>query len=240
MALFEQKTWTDRQVQYPSRRKLTNVSTQEERTVLVERNEGIIYNEGDLFDATNINDLEERIARAFDEVEQSLDARVNLYYPVGKIFMAVTDLHLEDANQQVFPGTTWEKLQNRVLLPVPESQESGQTGGNSSVSITPKGSVTITSAAVQAHALTEAEMPPHSHTFAPPPVEGYYIITSMKSGTWYGEGSGAGYVITDETSYAGGGSHSHGFSGSASFTGKAGSVSNMQSYVTVFAWRRLT
>lgn len=62
---FEVKTWNDRITEYPNRRILTDTSTNESQTVLVERSEGAISNEGDAFSAENMNDLEQRIADTF-------------------------------------------------------------------------------------------------------------------------------------------------------------------------------
>lgn len=63
---FVKKTWKSRLVQYPNRRVLTDVSTQEQQTVTVARSEGEVTQAGDAFSAANMNDLEDRISNAFD------------------------------------------------------------------------------------------------------------------------------------------------------------------------------
>ena len=68
---FVKKTWTDRIAEYITRRKLTNVSTGATEIVTVERSEGEISQEGDAFSATNMNDLEQRIADEFSELNSS-------------------------------------------------------------------------------------------------------------------------------------------------------------------------
>lgn len=62
---FSKKTWLQRIVEYPSRRRLNETGTQS--TYDVSRAEGDVIQEGDGFTVKNMNDLEERISRAFKE-----------------------------------------------------------------------------------------------------------------------------------------------------------------------------
>ena len=55
---FEKKTWKNRQTQHPNRRKLTKVSGD---NYDVTRAEGTVTEQGDMFNAQNMNDLETRI-----------------------------------------------------------------------------------------------------------------------------------------------------------------------------------
>lgn len=72
---FVGKTWTDRNSQYPTRRKLTNVNDiSDVMYVTVERDEGTITTAGDVFDATTMNNLEARIAAIFTDVTGTLTA----------------------------------------------------------------------------------------------------------------------------------------------------------------------
>lgn len=77
MATFEAKTWEDRVSEYPTRRILTNISTGTAETVTVERSEGNITNPGDLFNASNMNDLEGRIGDAIDSLNSTFQDGVN-------------------------------------------------------------------------------------------------------------------------------------------------------------------
>lgn len=65
---FTKKTWKDRIAQYLNRRRLTDVDTGDIKTVTVTRDEGGITEEGDIFNAATMNDLENRINTAFTEV----------------------------------------------------------------------------------------------------------------------------------------------------------------------------
>jgi len=66
MAVYERKTWIDRQSEHRGRRKLTPTGL--DNVYDVERSEGLVVEEGDAFDAATMNDLERRIAEGFDGV----------------------------------------------------------------------------------------------------------------------------------------------------------------------------
>ena len=61
---FVKKVWKDRQVQYPNRRTINDGRTT--KVVTVGRDEGTITEAGDAFNAANMNDLENRILAACD------------------------------------------------------------------------------------------------------------------------------------------------------------------------------
>lgn len=77
---FTKKTWKNRIAEYINRRLLTNEDGSTE-LVTVARDEGTISQEGDAFNAANMNDLEDRIEAGFTEVNRSL-TNINTY--VGK------------------------------------------------------------------------------------------------------------------------------------------------------------
>lgn len=64
---FNKKTWTDRNTEYPGRRKLTKVSGEED-TYDVTRAEGTISDPGNAFNAQEMNDLEDRIEEGFNNI----------------------------------------------------------------------------------------------------------------------------------------------------------------------------
>lgn len=68
---FTKKTWKNRIAEYINRRLLTNEDGSTE-IVTVARDEGTISQEGDAFNAANMNDLEDRIEAGFADVSQSL------------------------------------------------------------------------------------------------------------------------------------------------------------------------
>lgn len=68
---FTKKTWKNRIAEYINRRRLT-MEDGSTNLVTVARDEGTISQEGDAFNAANMNDLEDRIEAGFEEVSQSL------------------------------------------------------------------------------------------------------------------------------------------------------------------------
>lgn len=74
---FVKKDWKDRIAEFINRRRLTY---EDGRTELVEvaRDEGNISQEGDAFNAENMNDLEERVAEEFKKVVEKTDIIDNL------------------------------------------------------------------------------------------------------------------------------------------------------------------
>ena len=80
-----------------------------------------------------------RIGGGLDEADV-----VEIVYPVGSIYMSVNNI---DPNE-LFLGTTWERLQDRFLLGAGSTYSAGITGGSASVT------------------LTANEMPSHYHSIS--------------------------------------------------------------------------
>lgn len=74
---FLKKIWQNRQSEHPSRRILTNVNTNDIMMVEVTRSEGEVLAEGDAFDESNMNDLEDRIESAFSDERNSINSISN-------------------------------------------------------------------------------------------------------------------------------------------------------------------
>lgn len=68
---FIKKTWKNRIAEYINRRLIT-MEDGSTNLVTVARDEGTISQEGDAFNAANMNDLEDRIEAGFADVSQSL------------------------------------------------------------------------------------------------------------------------------------------------------------------------
>lgn len=73
--IFNKKTWKNREVEFPGRRTLTPAG---ENVYDVTRSEGLILEEGDAFDATNMNDLEVRIETGMGAVAAKYEATLTL------------------------------------------------------------------------------------------------------------------------------------------------------------------
>ena len=70
---FTKKTWKNRIAEYINRRLIT-MEDGNTSLVTVARDEGTISQEGDAFNAANMNDLEDRIESEFNEINQSLNS----------------------------------------------------------------------------------------------------------------------------------------------------------------------
>lgn len=89
------KTWKNTVAQYPNRRTITNISSGTEETVEVVRAIGTISQEGDAWNATNMNNMESRINNAFATAFNQLG---------GLSFVSCTQE--EYNNLGVYPETT--------------------------------------------------------------------------------------------------------------------------------------
>lgn len=78
--VFNKKDWIDRQSQFPTRRRLTNVQTSEEMVVDVAREEGTVQVAGHPFNAAGMNDLEDRIGNAIDTLQSNFQDGVDSIY----------------------------------------------------------------------------------------------------------------------------------------------------------------
>ena len=70
---FTKKTWKNRIAEYINRRLIT-MEDGSTSLVTVARDEGTISQEGDAFNAANMNDLEDRIESEFNEINKSLNS----------------------------------------------------------------------------------------------------------------------------------------------------------------------
>ena len=80
---FVKKTWKDRISQFPNRRTVNDGYTTKQ--VMVGRDEGTITEEGDSFDAANMNDLEQRIEDAYGDISQMVADEVAQQYDSNSV-----------------------------------------------------------------------------------------------------------------------------------------------------------
>lgn len=83
---FPKRTWLDSIVEYPTRRTIHDVNEGTDKVVTVTRNVGTVTQSGDLWSATNMNDLENRIGNAFADVGEVND------FTVGTTWVANADI----------------------------------------------------------------------------------------------------------------------------------------------------
>lgn len=91
---FLKKTWKDTIAEYPNRRVLTNVSTGDTSTVTVTRSIGTVSQEGDAWNAENMNDLEDRIGNEFTTINSNL---------VANEYVITSDMWVSDTSNEDYP-----------------------------------------------------------------------------------------------------------------------------------------
>lgn len=93
---FVPKTWKDRISEYPNRRTINDgVVT---KVVTVARDEGTVTEAGDAFNASNMNDLESRIATAISQTASALTPGDNISINASNVisvtgFMTANEAH---------------------------------------------------------------------------------------------------------------------------------------------------
>lgn len=92
---FVPKTWKDRISEYPNRRTINDgVVT---KVVTVARDEGTVTEAGDAFNASNMNDLEQRISDAISQTASALTPGDNISIVSNAIsvtgFMTANEAH---------------------------------------------------------------------------------------------------------------------------------------------------
>lgn len=95
---FQKKTWKDRITEFPTRRTLTKSDGSTE-LVTVARAEGTVSQEGDAFNAASMNDLEERINQANNDLNDSLSGKVGGF--TDGDYTAVTGLAYDATNKKL-------------------------------------------------------------------------------------------------------------------------------------------
>ena len=105
MPFFSPKTWKQRIVEFPGRRRLDDTSSAD--VYDVSRAEGTVIQEGDGFTATNMNDLEQRINNAVNDVAglSADEYDPNATYSSGDL--RIHDNILYNANQDISVAEPW-------------------------------------------------------------------------------------------------------------------------------------
>lgn len=107
--MFDLKQWKNRISEYPNRRALTKITSDENIDIVdVTRSEGIISQDGDAFSAENMNDLETRISTSVSKLENNFayvcnSASAPINFSVGSYL--VFDGTLCRVTKQINKGT---------------------------------------------------------------------------------------------------------------------------------------
>ena len=169
--------------------------------------------------STNINnnkgELETKISNTKTELESKINSNFDKIYPVGSIYISTSS-----TNPSTIYGGTWERYgQGKTLVGLNESETEFSTvnkiGGE------------------KTHTLTVNEMPSHNHDFR---------YSTDNAVTFYNAGVGKDGTYT--------GDNFLGFSNSVSLfasyvvvlsnTGSSQTHNNLQPYITVYMWKRVS
>ena len=110
---FNKKTWVDRNVEHPARRKLTAVSGETD-TYDVVRAEGTITEVGDAFNAETMNDLEDRIEKAMTILSITLGTSWSQDSTSGYYYQSVSNSNITSSDNPVLdivPSGTSSNMQ---------------------------------------------------------------------------------------------------------------------------------
>lgn len=172
-----------------------------------------------VIDSLNTSVNEHINAPSIHAVKEALDVKWTDIYPVGSIYMNVSDVD----PSQLFGGT-WVQIKDRFLLSKGDTYTTLEATGGSATH-TPAGTVGN-------HTLTDGEIPSHTHKYVKPStgtVQIYEANQQYSSGTV--SISTASVTANQDTGSAGsGGAHNHGFTGTAGDT--------MPPYLVVNIWKR--
>lgn len=142
-------------------------------------------------------------------------------WPIHSIYFSYNDI----SPASLFGGT-WEAITGDYYLMLSDSASTDRTGGSNSTSYTPSGTV-------EGHQLKIEEIPSHNHlatnsttTYGPGTQDAWRCMSFPGTNHDYWQN-----IWTSNT--GGGGSHSHGF------TGTAATITINPKYYKVYAWRRV-
>lgn len=128
---FDVKTWVDRISEYPARRTLNDGTTT--TTVTVTRAEGVISQEGDAFNAANMNDLEARINDEFTRMNAITSVTIPATWSDSKPYTITVNVL----------GMTAESNPSYALDPAVTNESVAEAFGYIDTASTANGSITF-------------------------------------------------------------------------------------------------
>ena len=181
------------------------------------------------------------VTKVFTEIP-SLATVADLIYPVGSIYMNVTNL-----NPATIFGGTWEEIQGRFLLGRSASHQVGQTGGGETVALTVEqlpahthtGPSHTHSTPNHTHTASCGSAGAHSHTVARQKVGATGTAKYAAQGSANHSTSSAGaHTHTITIASGGGGTTGAAGTGNTGSTGSGQAVNIMPPFLSVFMWKR--
>lgn len=168
-----------------------------------------------------------------------MPSTVSCPWPVGAVLQMTNATNPND----VYPGTTWQKIQGAFLLGSSSGHALGTSGGAETVTLTSANMPAHTHTYAKAnsntnsHTLTVNQIPSHSHGL-------YYLNRGVDSGSTWVIGASTNKDGTSNaaiTNTGGGQGHSHGINTTSTNSGSTGSgtaVNKMPPFKVVNMWER--
>lgn len=191
-----------------------------------------------LIDGTQI----ESVTKVFTEIA-SLATVADLIYPVGSIYMNVTNL-----NPATVFGGVWEEIQGRFLLGRSASHQVGQQAGSETVTLTVAqmpahthtGPSHTHSTPNHTHTATCGSAGAHSHTVARKKVAATGTAKyAAQSGNSHGTSSAGAHTHTITIASGGGGTTGAAGTGNTGSVGSGQAVNIMPPFLSVYMWKRI-
>ena len=190
-----------------------------------------------LIDGTQI----ESVTKVFTEIA-SLATVADLIYPVGSIYMNVTNL-----NPATVFGGVWEEIQGRFLLGRSASHQVGQQAGSETVTLTVAqmpahthtGPSHTHSTPNHTHTATCGSAGAHSHTVARKKVAATGTAKyAAQAGDSHGTSSAGAHTHTITIASGGGGTTGAAGTGNTGSAGSGQAVNIMPPFLSVYMWKR--
>lgn len=190
-----------------------------------------------LIDGTQI----ESVTKVFQEIP-SLATITDLIYPVGSIYMNVSNL-----NPATIFGGTWEEIQGRFLLGRSAAHQAGQTAGAETVTLTVAqmpahthtGPSHTHSTPNHTHTATCGSAGAHSHTVARKKVAATGTAKyAAQAGDSHGTSSAGAHTHTITIASGGGGTTGAAGTGNTGSAGSGQAVNIMPPFLSVYMWKR--
>ena len=208
----------------------TKVTTVKGKTCNIRDNSSIVYLGDDatidFYDNTKLTELVNSMQEEINALKEKSNNVAKEIYPVGSIYMTMTENTVSKVEEKF--GGTWEQIESGLMLQS-TSTNSGQTGGSSTATFTPSGTIGNTT-------LTVDQMPSHQHSIV------YNNNGTVHDLATFGNGQDIAINASSYSTYGywggktglSGGSQPH----THSFTGTSQTINTVSPYITVYMYKR--
>lgn len=162
-----------------------------------------------------------------DDVEEMIESKMGIMYPVGSIYMSVND-----TNPSTLFGGTWEQIKDRFLLASGDDYVAGVTGGHAGLQAHTHAIPTLTGTAQSSGDHTHV-ISRRTSTYGSGVQTNWRCITAPDS-------VNGDYDQVSNTESAGAHTHTVTIASSNTDSTGNGDGGNMPPYLTVYMWKRIS